>query len=481
MRCPSRTRNAKATPRVTGGCRRCSWLSLALLSIAIAVPADAAMNDPNPSASEAVAAVPPAAHALNAHQLTRATVALVLAGGRGVRLGPLTDWRAKPAVPFGGKFRIIDFALSNCVNSGIRRIGICTQYKAQSLIRHVQRGWSFLDGRLNEFVELLPAQQQLDPVWYRGTADAVYQNLAVLRRHGPRFVLVLAGDHIYKMDYGKMISEHAAGATDVTIGCVAVPLADASSFGVMKIDAQRRVIAFAEKPSDPEPIPGAADLALGSMGIYIFGAEYLYELLQQDAADETSVHDFGKNVIPRAIARGDRVVAHDLRTSTVGGTSGAYWRDVGTIDAYWDANMELTKVTPELNLYDEEWPIWTAQEQLPPAKFVFDEDRRRGAALDSLVSGGCIVSGSTIRRSLLFSNVHVHSYCTVEDSVVLSNVDIARGAVLRRAVVDKGCRIPAALEIGVDAARDRRRFHVTERGITLVTPEMLGQRMHSPR
>ncbi|HEY1461734.1 MAG TPA: glucose-1-phosphate adenylyltransferase, partial [Casimicrobiaceae bacterium] len=343
------------------------------------------MNDPNPSASEAVAAVPPAAHALNLHQLTRATVALVLAGGRGVRLGPLTDWRAKPAVPFGGKFRIIDFALSNCVNSGIRRIGICTQYKAQSLIRHVQRGWSFLDGRLNEFVELLPAQQQLDPVWYRGTADAVYQNLAVLRRHGPRFVLVLAGDHIYKMDYGKMISEHAAGATDVTIGCVAVPLADASSFGVMKIDAQRRVIAFAEKPSDPEPIPGAADLALGSMGIYIFGAEYLYELLQQDAADETSVHDFGKNVIPRAIARGDRVVAHDLRTSTVGGkSSGAYWRDVGTIDAYWDANMELTKVTPELNLYDEEWPIWTAQEQLPPAKFVFDEDRRRGAALDSL-------------------------------------------------------------------------------------------------
>ena len=440
------------------------------------------MADPNPRGSETAAATPAVAEAPNRHQLTRSTVAIVLAGGRGVRLGPLTDWRAKPAVPFGGKFRIIDFALSNCVNSGVRRIGICTQYKAQSLIRHVQRGWSFLDGRLNEFVELLPAQQQLDPVWYRGTADAVYQNLAVLRRHAPKFVLVLAGDHVYKMDYGKMISEHAAGRTDVTIGCVAVPLADASSFGVMTIDAQRRVVAFTEKPGNPQPMPGAPDRALGSMGIYVFRADYLYELLQQDAADETSAHDFGRNVIPRAIAHGDRVIAHDLRASSVAGDpSVAYWRDVGTIDAYWEANMELTKVTPELNLYDEEWPIWTAQEQLPPAKFVFDEAERRGAALDSLVSGGCIVSGSTIRRSLLFSNVHVHSYCTVEDSVVLSNVDIARGAVLRRAVIDKGCQIPAGMEIGVDASRDRRRFHVTERGITLVTPEMLGQRMHAPR
>ncbi|MEP7062934.1 MAG: glucose-1-phosphate adenylyltransferase [Betaproteobacteria bacterium] len=419
---------------------------------------------------------------MSAHQLTRATVALILAGGRGVRLGPLTDWRAKPAVPFGGKFRIIDFALSNCVNSGVRRIGICTQYKAQSLIRHVQRGWSFLDGRLNEFVELLPAQQQLDPVWYRGTADAVYQNLAVLRRHGPRYVLVLAGDHVYKMDYSKMLSEHAAGHNDLTIGCVAVPIADASSFGVMAIDAQYRVINFAEKPSNPEPMPGAPQQALGSMGIYVFGAEYLYHLLEHDAADPHSSHDFGKDVIPHAIARGDRVIAHDLRTSTVSGdASVAYWRDVGTVDAYWEANMELTKVTPELDLYDVEWPIWTAQEQWPPAKFVFDEDARRGAALDSLVSGGCIVSGSTIRRSLLFNNVHVHSYCTVEDSVVLANVDIGRGAVLKRAVIDKGCRIPPGLEIGVDAHHDRKRFHVSPRGITLVTPEMLGQNMHTPR
>ncbi|MEP6678157.1 MAG: glucose-1-phosphate adenylyltransferase [Betaproteobacteria bacterium] len=419
---------------------------------------------------------------MNLHQLTRSTVALVLAGGRGTRLGPLTDWRAKPAVPFGGKFRIIDFALSNCVNSGIRRIGICTQYKAQSLIRHVHRGWSFLDGRLNEFVELLPAQQQLEPVWYRGTADAVYQNLAVLRRHAPHFVLVLAGDHVYKMDYGKMLAEHAAGGSDLTIGCVAVPLADATAFGVMTIDADQRVVDFAEKPAKPQPMPGSSDLALGSMGIYVFGAQYLYDLLQQDALEPSSAHDFGKDVIPRAIARGDRVIAHDLRTSAVSPSApGAYWRDVGTIDAYWEANMELTKVTPELNLYDEEWPIWTAQEQLPPAKFVFDEEHRRGAALDSLVSGGCIVSGSTIRRSLLFSGVHVHSYCTVEDSVVLSNVDIARGAVLRRAVLDKGCRIPPGLAIGVDADADRRRFHVTDRGITLVTPEMLGQQVHAPR
>ncbi len=416
------------------------------------------------------------------HQLTRATVAMVLAGGRGSRLGPLTDWRAKPAVPFGGKFRIIDFTLSNCVNSGIRRIGVCTQYKAQSLIRHIQRGWSFLEGRLNEFVELLPAQQQIAPVWYRGTADAVYQNIALLRGHGPKYVLVLAGDHIYKMDYGKMIAEHVERGTDITIGCVAVPLADATAFGVMTIDADGQVVGFDEKPANPQPMPGAPDVALGSMGIYVFGAEYLYDLLQQDTEDTNSAHDFGRNIIPRAIARGDRVFAHDLRESDVSSTSsGVYWRDVGTIDAYWEANMDLIKVTPELNMYDREWPIWTFQEQLPPAKFVFDEDDRRGFALDSLVSGGCIVSGSTVRRSLLFSNVHVHSYCAVEDSVILSDVDIARGAIVRRAVVDRHCRIPAGMKIGVDPEEDRRRFHVTDRGITLVTPEMLGQVVHTPR
>ena len=419
---------------------------------------------------------------MNSVELTRATVAIVLAGGRGVRLGPLTDWRAKPAVPFGGKFRIIDFALSNCVNSGIRRIGICTQYKAQSLIRHVQRGWAFLDGRLNEFVELLPAQQRVDPAWYQGTADAVYQNLDILRRHGPRFVLVLAGDHVYKMDYGKMLSEHVARDVELTIGCVAVPLDDASAFGVMSIDADQRVLGFIEKPHNPQPMPGSSDTALCSMGIYMFNAERLYELLIDDATHPASSHDFGKDVIPRAIARGDRVFAHDLRQSAViGEAAGAYWRDVGTVDAYWVANMDLTQLTPDLNLYDRTWPIWTAQEQLPPAKFVHDEDGRRGTAIDSLVAGGCIVSGATVRRSLLFSNVHVHSYCTIEDSVVLPNVDVARGVVLRRAVIDKQCRLPPGLTVGVDPERDRQRFHVTERGVVLVTPEMLGQKLHHSR
>jgi glucose-1-phosphate adenylyltransferase len=419
---------------------------------------------------------------MNSVELTRATVAIVLAGGRGVRLGPLTDWRAKPAVPFGGKFRIIDFALSNCVNSGIRRIGICTQYKAQSLIRHVQRGWAFLDGRLNEFVELLPAQQRVAPAWYQGTADAVYQNLDILRRHGPRFVLVLAGDHVYKMDYGKMLSEHVARDVELTIGCVAVPLDDASAFGVMSVDADQRVLGFIEKPHNPQPMPGSSDTALCSMGIYMFNAERLYELLIDDATYPASSHDFGKDVIPRAIARGDRVFAHDLRQSAViGEAAGAYWRDVGTVDAYWVANMDLTQLTPDLNLYDRTWPIWTAQEQLPPAKFVHDEEGRRGSAIDSLVAGGCIVSGATVRRSLLFSNVHVHSYCTIEDSVVLPNVDVARGVVLRRAVIDKQCRLPPGLTVGVDPERDRQRFHVTERGVVLVTPEMLGQKLHHSR
>ena len=414
-------------------------------------------------------------------ELTRTTVAIVLAGGRGTRLGPLTDWRAKPAVPFGGKFRIIDFALSNCVNSGIRRIAICTQYKAQSLIRHVQRGWSFLDGRLNEFVELLPAQQRVDPGWYQGTADAVYQNLDILRRHGPRYLLILAGDHIYKMHYGRMLSEHVARGAGLTIGCVTVPLAEASAFGVMSVDASEQVVGFVEKPHNPQPMPGSADRALCSMGIYLVDAERLYDLLVGDAADPGSSHDFGKDVIPRALARGDPVFAHDLQRSVAGSESSAYWRDVGTIDAYWDANMDLTKLTPDLDLYDRRWPIWTAQEQLPPAKFVHDSDGRRGMAVDSLVSGGCIVSGATIRRSLLFSNVHVHSYCTIEDSVVLPSVDVARGVVLRRAVVDKHCQLPPDLHVGEDPEQDRRRFHVTDRGITLVTPEMLGQQIHQSR
>jgi glucose-1-phosphate adenylyltransferase len=415
-------------------------------------------------------------------QLTRNTLAIVLAGGRGERLKALTDWRAKPAVPFGGKFRIIDFTLSNCVNSGIRRIGICTQYKAQSLIRHVQRGWAGMDGRLGEFVELLPAQQRIHSSWYLGTADAVFQNLDILRRHAPQYVLVLAGDHIYKMDYGKMLAEHAARRADLTVGCIDVPLDEARAFGVMTIDAEERIREFNEKPRDPTPMPGRPDRSLASMGIYIFSAAFLYEQLVRDADQRGSTHDFGRDVIPYVMSRGYRVFAHDLGRSCVSMNEGVpYWRDVGTVDAYWQANMELTGVTPPLNLYDQEWPIWTYQEQLPPAKFVFDDDDRRGMAIDSMVSGGCIISGSLVRRSLLFSNVRVHSYCTIEDSVVLPDVQINRGCKMRRAVIDKYCRLPSGLEIGFDHAADRQRFHVTERGIVLVTPEMLGQQVHHSR
>jgi len=412
-------------------------------------------------------------------RLAHATFAMILAGGRGSRLGPLTDWRAKPAVPFAGKFRIIDFSLSNCVNSGIRRVGIATQYKAQSLIRHVQRGWSFLDGRFNEFVELLPAQQRLSTHWYKGTADAVRQNLDILRQQGPEYVLILAGDHVYKMDYGRMLIDHVASRADMTVGCIEVPLAEARGFGVMSVDADRRVVRFDEKPEAPEPMPGRSDAALASMGIYVFNARLLYEQLVRDADDPNSTHDFGKDIIPWLIARGYRVRAHHFADSCVNMNEGRpYWRDVGTIDAFWEANLDLTNVTPDLNLYDDDWPIWTWQEQLPPAKFVFDDEERRGVAIDSLISGGCIISGAQVRRSLLFSKVHLHSYSSIEDSVVLGDCDIGRGCVIRRAVIDKNCRLAPGTRIGVDADEDRRRFHVTERGITLVTPDMLGQPVH---
>ena len=417
-----------------------------------------------------------------APRLARETLGIVLAGGRGSRLGPLTDWRAKPAVPFGGKFRIVDFTLSNCVNSGIRRIGVATQYKAQSLIRHIQRGWSFLDGRFNEFVELLPAQQRVTAAWYQGTADAIYQNLDILRRHAPRFVLVLAGDHVYKMDYGKMLAEHVAREADMTVACMDVPVGDATQLGVIQVDDGWRVVGFEEKPAMPKPIPGRSDTALGSMGIYVFNAAFLYEQLIRDADDRKSSHDFGKDIIPYLVQRGYRVFAHRFAESCVNMSDGLpYWRDVGTIDAYWEANLELTKVTPDLNMYDQDWPIWTYQEQLPPAKFVFDEEDRRGEGIDSLVSGGCIISGSRVRRSLLFSNVRVHSYGEIEDSVVLPNVEIGRNSIVKRAVIDKNCRIPPETQIGVDPAADRKRFFVTERGITLVTPEMLGQQVHHLR
>jgi glucose-1-phosphate adenylyltransferase len=415
-------------------------------------------------------------------QITRSTVALVLAGGRGTRLGALTDWRAKPAVPFGGKFRIIDFTLSNCVNSGIRRIGICTQYKAQSLIRHVQRGWSFLDGRFDEFVELLPAQQRVAVDWYRGTADAVYQNLDILVRHDPDYVLVLAGDHVYKMDYGKMLAEHVSRGSDMSIGCVEVPLADARGLGIVGVDAAARVTGFQEKPERPAPMPGRPDTALASMGIYAFNADFLYQELHRNANDPDSGHDFGRDIIPRLVERGRTIYAHRFAESCVNMVEGVpYWRDVGTIDAYWEANIALTKVVPDLDLYDREWPIWTHQEQLPPAKFVFDDDNRRGTALDSMVSGGDIVSGATVRRSVLFSNVHAHEGALIEDSVVLPDVDVGRGVVLKRAVVDRYCRLPEGLVAGVDPAADRSRFHVTEKGITLIVPEMLDQHVHHLR
>ncbi len=412
--------------------------------------------------------------------LTKNTVALILAGGRGSRLKGLTDWRAKPAVPFGGKFRIIDFPLSNCINSGIRRIGVITQYKAHSLIKHIQRGWGFLRGEFNEFVELLPAQQRVDEVsWYKGTADAVYQNLDILRIYRPEYVLILAGDHVYKMDYGEMLAYHVQNEADMTVACIEVPRSEASAFGVMQVDDDGRVAAFMEKPAEPPPIPGRPDTCLCSMGIYVFNAAFLFEQLVRDADDPRSEHDFGKDVIPHLIRTGYRVFAHSFTESCVHGEGEpAYWRDVGTVEAYWAANLDLASVTPELNLYDPHWPIWTYQEQLPPAKFVFDEEGRRGVAIDSMVSGGCIISGATVRRSVLFSNVRVAEGAYLEEAVVLPDVRIGQGAILKKVVIDRGCQIPAGMSIGMNPAEDAQRFHVTGGGVTLVTAEMLGQNLH---
>jgi glucose-1-phosphate adenylyltransferase len=416
-------------------------------------------------------------------RITKNTYAMILAGGRGSRLHQLTDWRAKPAVPFGGKFRIIDFVLSNCVNSGIRRIGVATQYKSHSLIQHIQRGWSFLNGQFGEFVDLLPAQQRVDEVhWYRGTADAVYQNLDILREVNPDFVLILAGDHIYKMDYGKLLAFHVENNADMSVACLEVPSADATAFGVMGVDDKSRVIEFTEKPSNPASIPGRPGISLASMGIYVFNTKFLFEQLIRDADNKHSSHDFGKDLIPHMVAK-YRVFAQSFEQSCVGGGPSLepYWRDVGTIDSYWEANMELTKVIPDLNMYDQEWPIWTHQEQLPPAKFVFDDDDRRGMAIDSLVSGGCIISGSTVRRSLLFSDVRVNSHCNIEDSVLLPNVDVSRFVTLKKVIVDKSCKIPEGLVVGVNPEEDRKHFHVSSNGVTLITPDMLGQRVHSAR
>jgi glucose-1-phosphate adenylyltransferase len=395
---------------------------------------------------------------------------MIMAGGRGERLRGLTEHRCKPATPFGGKFRIVDFVLSNCVNSGIRKICLLTQYKGQSLIQHVQRGWSYLRGEFGEFVDAIPAQQQVGKHWYRGTADSVFQNLDYVRAHGPRHVLVLAGDHIYKMDYGPMIAYHVEKGADITVGVVEVPRPDAREFGVLSVTDWNRVTKFTEKPAEPEPMPGNPDVALASMGIYVFNADLLERLLVEDAADETSAHDFGRNVVPKAIDK-LQVFAYPFRNVRTKAQN--YWRDVGTVDAFYEANLELVHVSPELNVYDEEWPIWTYQVQQPPAKFVLDDSGRTGMAINSLVAGGCIISGAVVRQSLLFSQVRVDERSLVERSVVMPGVRIGRNCVVRNAIIDEHCDIADGMQIGVDAARDRERFDVTPRGIVLVTPETL--------
>jgi glucose-1-phosphate adenylyltransferase len=409
------------------------------------------------------------------HMLVRRAIALVLAGGRGSRLKQLTDKRAKPAVYFGGKFRIIDFALSNCVNSGIRRIGVITQYKSHSLLRHLQRGWSFLRAELNEMVDLLPAQQRIDEEhWYRGTADAVYQNIDIIQSSKPEYIVVLAGDHVYKMDYSIMLQDHAMSGAQVTVACIEVPRAEASAFGVMAIDAQRKIVDFVEKPADPPAMPDNPDLALASMGIYVFNAPYLYRMLEEDMADAASAHDFGKDIIPKAVREGT-AHAHPFSLSCVQGgqQSKPYWRDVGTLDAYWAANLDLAAVTPELNLYDTEWPIWTNQRQLPPAKFVQDHHGRHGQTINMMVSGGCIISGSAVSNSVLFSNVRVHSFCVINESVLLPDVVVNRSCRLNKVIVDRGCVLPEGLVIGEDPELDAQRFERTSSGVVLVTKKML--------
>jgi glucose-1-phosphate adenylyltransferase len=420
---------------------------------------------------------PPLVHRV-VSQLTRRTMAVIMAGGRGQRLMQMTDNRAKPATPFGGKYRIIDFSLSNCVNSGIRQILILTQYKAQSLIQHVRRGWGYLHGELGEFIDIVPAQQQHGEWWYRGTADAVHQNLDIIEHYRPDTVLVLAGDHVYKMDYGPLIAFHKESRADLTIGGVQVPTSQATEFGVMSVDAVHRVVAFDEKPAEPRSMPGREGIALASMGIYVVEPAFLRERLERDARRPHTRHDFGRDIIPEAI-KDARVFAYpfqDIETKAQ-----AYWRDVGTVDAYYHANMELVHVSPELNLYDSAWPIWTYQEQVPSAKFVLDEDGRRGAAINSMIAGGCIVSGATVRESLLSFNVTVAERSFVFRSVVLPNVAIGRDCHIERAIIDEGAVVPDGTVIGRDRAADARRFYVSEEGIVLVTREMLGGARPSTR
>jgi glucose-1-phosphate adenylyltransferase len=410
-------------------------------------------------------------------RLTSGALAVIMAGGRGERLRDLTLNRCKPATPFGGKFRIVDFVLSNCVNSGIRQIFIMTQYKGQSLIQHVERGWGYLRGEFGEFIDVVPAQQQIGAHWYRGTADCVYQNLDLIRAHRPKYVLVLAGDHIYKMDYGPMMAYHVEKGADVTVGVVEMPVDKAKEFGVLSSTEWNRVTKFTEKPQDPEPIPGRPEIALASMGIYVFNAQLLEKLLVEDAQNEQSAHDFGKNIIPPAI---DTLQVFAYPFTDVKTRAQNYWRDVGTVDAYYEANIELVHVAPELNLYDEEWPIWTYQTHQPPAKFVLDEDGRRGMAINSMVSGGCIISGALVNQSLLYSNVRIDERSQIYRSVILPNVRVHERCQIQQAILDEGCDVPAGTIIGIDRAADAARFHVTENGVVLVTPEMLLRTVAAP-
>lgn len=411
-------------------------------------------------------------------RLSNRSMAFVLAGGRGSRLMELTDKRAKPAVYFGGKARIIDFALSNALNSGIRKMAIATQYKAHSLIRHIQRGWNFFRAERNEYLDILPASQRVEgDHWYRGTADAVTQNIDIVDSYGVEFVVILAGDHVYKMDYEIMIRQHVDTGADVTVGCLTVPRADARAFGVMKVDDHGRITEFLEKPADPPGMPGDPEMALASMGIYVFDWRFLRELLLADAEDPNSSHDFGKDLIPQVV-KGGRAMAHLFSQSCI--TSGLeeepYWRDVGTVDAFWQANIDLTDFTPKLDIYDNSWPIWTYAENVPPAKFIHDEDGRRGMAISSLISGNCVVSGAEVRNSLLFTGVRVHSYSALEQAVVLPDTVVHRGARLRKCVIDRGVEIPPGLVIGEDPEEDARWFRVTEGGVTLITQTMLDRR-----
>ncbi len=407
----------------------------------------------------------------------RHTMAYVLAGGRGSRLQELTDVRAKPAVYFGGKARIIDFALSNAMNSGIRRIAVATQYKAHSLIRHLQRGWNFFRPERNESFDILPASQRVsESSWYLGTADAVYQNIDIIESYDPRYMVILAGDHIYKMDYEPMLAQHVEQNADVTIGCMEVPRDEARAFGVMHVDENDKILSFVEKPQDPPAMPGKPDFALASMGIYVFATKFLFDVLRADAADPNSSHDFGHDIIPKLVA-GGHAVAHPYTRSCIRSTPNAppYWRDVGTVDAYFSANLDLTEVVPDLDLYDQAWPIWTYSEMTAPAKFVHDVEGRRGFAVTSLISGGCIVSGSSLRQSLLFTGVRLHSFSDVHRAVVLPNVDIGRHVRLSNVVVDRGVCIPDGLVVGEDAEHDAARFRRTANGVCLITQHMIDQ------